>query len=117
MMRMLTMIFTFILCNTSMASACLEVSNESLDKLNADHGLITAQWSALIENHCGSPHDGTLSIRFLDSDDRVLHTATDVIILQANDEQKSSRTVTIPVGSISEIKRTDVEIIERERPL
>jgi len=117
MMKTLIIILTFVLCNTSMAAVCLEVSDESLNEISADYGLVTAEWSAMIQNQCDSPYDGTLSIRFLDGDDQLLHSATDVIILQANDEQESRRTITIPVKSISEIKRTDVVITERERPL
>lgn len=116
-MKILIMILTVVLCNTSMASVCLEVSDESLDEQSSDYGLVTAEWSAIVQNKCESPYDGTLNIRFLDSDGQVLHSATDVIILQANDIQESRRTITIPVRSISDIDQTDVEISERERPL
>jgi hypothetical protein len=116
-MKILILILTIILGNNSMASVCLEVSDESLDEKSANHGLVIAEWSALVQNTCESPYDGTLSIRFLDSDGRVLHTATDVIILQANEEKESRRTITIPVKSISDIDQTDVKISERKRPL
>lgn len=116
-MKILITILTIVLCNTSMASVCLEVSDKSLDEKSTEYGLVTAEWSAIVQNKCESPYDGTLSIRFLDSDGQVLHTATDVIILQANDEQESRRTITIPAKSISDIDQTEVVISERERPL
>lgn len=115
-MRILLLTTAILFSNTVIAAECLSVSEETLDEKRTDYGLTTAEWSAKVHNKCEAAYDGTLRIRFMDSDDQLLHTTTDVIILLPNESKESRRAVTIPVESLSEISHTDIEIRERERP-
>lgn len=95
---------------------CLILSDKTLDEKRADYGMVTAEWSAKIRNQCDASYDGTLKVNLLDKDEKVLQAVTDIVILQANEEKESRRTVTIPAESVDEVKRIDVEIRERARP-
>ena len=113
----LTLALTGMIIPFEIYADCLEVKEKSLQERQVDYGLVTAEWSAQVLNKCESPYDGTIRIRLLDSDDKVLQATTDIVILQANEKKESRRSITIPAEGISDVDRIEVEIEERERPL
>lgn len=115
--RVLTvLILAYAFFPGSIYAECLILSEESLDEKRSDYGLVTAEWSAKIQNICDSPYDGTLKVNLVDKDERVLQAVTDIVILRANETKESRRSITIPGESIDVVTRIDVEIRERERP-
>jgi len=112
----LVLTLTCILLPGSVLAECIELSDKALDEKRSDYGLVTAEWSAKVHNKCDKPYDGTLRIRFLDKDERVMQTVTDIVILRANETKESRRSITIPAESIDEVNRIEEEIRERERP-
>jgi hypothetical protein len=80
-------------------------------------GLITVKWSVEIHNLCDSSYDGTLRVKFFIDDSIVPQETVDFIILSARESKKTDGTINLPVEGLSEIRRTEVEIEERERPL
>lgn len=110
------LILAYALLPVSVYAECLVLSDESLDEKRSDYGLVTAEWSATVQNNCEEAYDGTLNIKLLDKDEQVMQKITDIVILRANETKESRRSITIPAESIDEVDRIDVEIRERERP-
>jgi len=111
------LIISWITGSNLVFAACLEVIEQSLEEKNTDYGLITVEWSAQIHNQCNTPYDANLKIIFLGRNEKILHTAMDVVILQAGESTMAKRIVNIPIDKYSDIKHTMTDVNERERPL
>jgi len=98
------------------AADCLEVGDSNLEEIDSGYGTTLLEWSAEVRNHCDTPYDGTLTIRFLGEDEEVLHEVPEIIILQQNARQQTSKQITLPNENYKALDRIEVDIRERERP-
>lgn len=98
------------------AGECISVSDNKLDEIRTEYGMTTVEWSAEARNHCDAAYDGTLTINFLDTDGTVLHEVLEIIILQNNATEQTSKRVTLPADSYKAVDDVQVDVRERERP-
>lgn len=108
-----------ILCLTSLnvAARCLELSDSTLEVEEMHGAMLTARWSAYIDNVCDAPYDGTLRVKFHVAGERVAHESVGFIVLQSGESDEVDGTINLPVNALKEIDRTEYEITERERPI
>jgi len=98
------------------AAECLSVNHNDLTAVRAEYGLVTADWSATVENQCDAPYDGTLKVAFLDKDEEALLSVTKIVTLRARESMDTGKTVSIPAESVDDVDQIHVEIRELERP-
>lgn len=98
------------------AAECLSVSRNDLSELHTEYGLVTADWSATVENQCDAPYDGTLKVAFLDEDEEALLSVTKIVTLRPRETVDTGKTVSIPAESVDDVDQIHVEIRELERP-
>lgn len=98
------------------AAECLTVSDNNLEEIRNEYGMATVEWSAEVSNSCDASYDGTLTVQLLDSDGEALHEALEIIILQNNASERTTKRITLPVESYEAVADISVDIRERERP-
>lgn len=98
------------------AAECLTVSENNLEEIRNEYGMATVEWSAEVSNSCDASYDGTLTVQLLDSDGEALHEALEIIILQNNASERTTKRITLPVESYKAVADISVDIRERERP-
>ncbi len=118
-MRWLLILTVTLLSHTAYAeqtNECIAVSENNVKELRSEYGMTTVEWSAHINNDCDDSYDGTLTVRFLDENDEVLHESLEIVILDQRASEDASRRITLPAEDYDRLVRIDVTIEERKRP-
>lgn len=115
-MRYLFLVIVSSLALPLAAADCIAVNDSKLKELRTEYGMTTVEWQARVVNQCDDSYDATITIRFLDEDGEVLHETLEIMILQRNGSQDTTRNVTLPAERYQKIAETKVEIRERARP-
>jgi hypothetical protein len=95
---------------------CLAVTDNSVQEQATRYGITTADWTGTVHNACAEPYDATLTVRFRDTDGRILYKAVQITRVRGGVRREVSRRVNIPDDKYRVIDSIDVAVEERQRP-